>query len=439
MNPIDPGLRQTLDERGQGVRVVADLAERAIARDRSNRRRELAAAALGAGLVLAVALPVAWSAARPSGERPLPVGPSQSTTAPTGRPSAPTSTPPTPTAIPTLTADGAPAPVNVRFADGDPTGTTDVPYLADGVIHDGDREITLTGKLTSGSLSRLAGGRWLVAQGETGVYYVVDSSGSNLVRLDGGASTVAADGSLFVIESLGTLAAYDAAGTRLGQLAARTCDCTPEDLADSETPGYDAIGIVGSVVYANRGFTGSAVAWDVATGARRQVAGSLALVDAARGRALVASDPNATGARTCNELRDLASGRTLWRLCGPLLFLSFSADGDYLLATGHIDGLDESQLNPDGTPRYGSLVVVRTSDADIVLEGGTADPGGSGSAVSYRMGDDERITVQVGSTTGRRDLQQCTLQGECVVVAPGRGRDNVDIPEGEDPYFLSTN
>ncbi|WP_020141609.1 hypothetical protein [Terracoccus sp. 273MFTsu3.1] len=441
MNPDDPGLEQVLAERGEGVRVVADLAQRAIARDRSNRRRELGAAALAAGLVLAVAVPVAWSAVRPTGERPLPVGPSESTTAPTGRPSTPTGTPstaPTPTAIPTLSADGAPVPT-VRLATGEPTATTNVPYLADGVIHDGTQQIALTGKLTGGSLSRLAGGRWLVAQGETGVHYVVSRAGATVVRLDGETSTVNADGSVFVIESRGSLTAYDAAGKRLRRLASTTCDCTPDGVSDAESPGYDAVGIVGAVVYANRGYTGRAVAWDVAAGTRRDVSGSLALVDAARFTALVAPDPNVPHRETCHELRDLASGRTLWRLCGPLLFRSFSADGAYLLATGHIDGLDESQLNPDGTSRYGGLVVIRTSDASIVLEGGIDDPGGVGSPVSYRMGDDERITVQVGSTTGDRDLQRCTLDGACEVVDVGRPRWNPDIPEGDDPYFLSAN
>jgi hypothetical protein len=442
MNPIDPGLKQVLDERGEGVRVVADLAERAIARDRSNRRRELGGTALVAGLVLAVAVPVGWSAVRPTGDRPLPVGPSASTTAPTGRPSAPTgsaSSAPTPTSIPTLTADGAPAPVMVRFATGGPTGTTTVPYVADGVIYDGTRQVALTGKLTGGSLARLGGGGWLVAQGETGVYYVVDSTGANTVRLDGESSTVNADGSVFVIESRGSLTAYDAAGARIGRLDATTCDCTPDGVSDAESPGYDAVGIVGPVVYASRGFTGSSVAWDVATGTRRAVAGSPTLVDAARGTALVGVAPRPGSKQVCNELTDLTSGRTIWRLCGPLVFRAFSTDGAYLLATGSIDGLDDSQLGPDRTFRYGGLVVVRTSDGAVVMEDGSSSaPGGGASPVSYRMGGDGTVTVQVGATTGDRSLQRCTLDGECIVVAPGRARDT-DIPEGEDPYFLADN
>jgi hypothetical protein len=54
------------------------------------------------------------------------------------------------------------------------------------------------------------------------------------------------------------------------------------------------------------------------------------------------------------------------------------------------------------------------------------------------MGDDSKLVVEVGSSTGLRDLQRCTLEGTCEVVAPGSPR-TVDIPEGEDPYVLSDN
>ena len=451
MNDVDPNLKDVLDDHAAGVRVVASLAERAIERDRSNRRRQLGAGALAAGLILAVAIPVGWGALRATDVRPLPVGPSQSTSLPTGRPSssspqttsapitAPTTaaTAPTPTAIPTLTATGAPAPVTLKPATGDPTGLASVPYLADGVIHDGETQIRLTGKLVGGSLSRLADGHWLVAQGDTGVLYVVDSAGANLVRLDGGATKVAGDGSLFVVEQLGTLKAYNAAGSLVRTLRSTTCDCTPQGVSEADSPGYDPVGIVGSVVYANRGSTGQAVAWDVATGDRRPVDRSLALVDAARGTALVPVAQEAGSKETCRELQELESGRVLWRLCGPLVFRSFSTDGDYLLATGYSDGLDESQLNPDRTFRYGGLVVVRTSDAAIVLEGGT-DSSGKASPVTYRMGDDGSLTVQVAVTPAERNLQRCTLDGDCEVVATSRPRWS-DIPEGDDPYFLSTN
>lgn len=448
MSDMDQRLKRALDEHTEGVRVVADLADRAIARDRSNRRRELGVAALAAGLVLAVAVPVGWGALRPTGARPLPVGPSQSTTAPTGRPS-PMSTPtsgrpttvPTPTAIPTVTADGAPAPGTLRPATGDPTDTTTVPFYVDRTIHDGSTQIHLQSKGQSGTLARLAGGHWLLTGEQTMSTLLVDSTGagvgpgSPLV----GTATVADDGSLFVLQDRGTLRAYDSSGTLVDTLSATTCDCTPEGVSDAESPGYDAIGIIGSVVYANRGFTGKSVAWDVSSGSRRPVDGPLELVNAARGTALVPVAQEAGSDQTCKELRDLASGRTIWRLCGPLVFRSFSTNGDYLLATGEMDGLAESQLNPDRTFRYGGLVVVRTSDAAIVLEGSGDVTTGNGSPVTYRMGSDDRVTVQVRGATGKRSLQVCALDGRCAVVAPEHERDNPDIPEGDDPYFLADN
>ena len=58
--------------------------------------------------------------------------------------------------------------------------------------------------------------------------------------------------------------------------------------------------------------------------------------------------------------------------------------------------------------------------------------------MTYRMGDDGSLTVQVAVTPAERNLQRCTLDGDCDVVAPSRPRWS-DIPEGDDPYFLSTN
>ena len=444
MSDMDQRLKQALSEHTEGVRVVGDLADRAITRDRSNRRRELGGAALAAGLVLAIAVPVGWSAMRPTGERPLPVGPTQSTTAPTGRPS-PTSsratTAPTPTAMPTVTADGAPAAASPRPATGDPTDGTTVPYYVDRTIHDRSTQIHIQGKGQKGTLARLAGGHWLMTGEQTMSTLLVDSTGAGVgpgVPLVGTA-TVADDGSFFVLQDRGTLRAYDSSGTLVDTLSATTCDCTPEGVSDTESPGYDAIGIIGSVVYANRGFTGKSVAWDVSSRARRPVDGPLELVNAARGTAVVPVAQKAGSDQSCKELRDLTSGRTIWRLCGPLVFRSFSTNGDYLLATGEMDGLAESQLNPDRTFRYGGLVVVRTSDATIVLEGSGDVTTGAGSPVSYRMGSDDRVTVQIRGVTGKRSLQVCPLDGRCAVVAPEHERDNPDIPEGDDPYFLADN
>src|SRR5689334_13723818 len=113
MSHFDPELKDALDRQSEGVRVVADLAERAIARDRSNRRRELGATVLAAGLVLAVALPVAVASLNRGQGTTIPAGPTQSTTSRTTgspEPSQPpaTTAPATPTSIPTLRPTGAP-------------------------------------------------------------------------------------------------------------------------------------------------------------------------------------------------------------------------------------------------------------------------------------------------------------------------------------------
>jgi hypothetical protein len=437
---VDLGLTQALDARGEGVHVVGDLAARAIRRDTQLRRRRTAAVGVAAALVLAVGVPVGWAALAPTPDRTVPVAPSttRATDAPT--PSAPVtpSKPTAPTPAPTLTADGSPAPATLRPATGDPTATTEIPYLVDGVIHDGTKQEPVGSSASGGFIARLAGGRWLV-QSTTGAYQVRQPLDLPTIRLGTGTVTVSTDGTLFVIENLGTLRAYDASGTLIRTLRAPSCDCTPTGLSNADSPGFQSVGIIGSVVYANRGYRLDGVAWDVTTGARRAVGHRLALVDAASGTALTAPDPNTPSSRTCHDLLDLTSDRTLWHLCGPLLFRSFSADGRYLLATGEIDGLGDSELNPDRTFRYGGLVVVRTSDAAVVLEGRGDATTGAGSPVSYRMGSDDTVTVQVGGTAGTRSLQRCTLDGACEVVAPQRPRDQVDIPEGDDPYHLSTN
>jgi hypothetical protein len=182
------------------------------------------------------------------------------------------------------------------------------------------------------------------------------------------------------------------------------------------------------------------VAWDVRTNQTRRLPFRLQVVDASQETAVVSVEQQGSSASQCHELRDLLTGATRWRLCGPLVFRSFSTNGAYLLATGYIDGLDTSQLNPDRSFRYGGLVVVRATDGAVVLEAGGDAAGSAGAPVSYRMGEDETITVQVGEATGERNLQRCTLSsGDCVVVAPSRPREIADIPEGEDPYTLSSN
>ncbi|MEW1952163.1 hypothetical protein [Terrabacter sp. NPDC080008] len=447
MSDVDPNLKDVLGDRAARVRVVSNLAERAIERDRSNRRRELGVGALAAGLVLAVAVPVGWAAIGSEGGRALPAGPTVSTSVPTPvrtgvAPTDPNSTNPTattrptPTSIPTLTPDGS-APVRpFRPATGGVTGTTAVPYVVDGVIHDGPRTVKVPAKFQTGQLARVAGGRWLVTGTVTLVSYLLDASGTSMKRLDG-TPKVSSDGTVIVVgDDRGGLAAYDAEGRQIATLGAKACQCAGTGAQYS--PGLVPVGIVGSTVYAQRGSLGSSLSWDVGTGKTQRIAGHITAVDAAQRTAVIAPDPNTAPKDYCNELRDLDTGLTRWRLCAPILIRSFSSDGSYLLGTGTIDGIDPSQLSADGKRfRYGTLVVVRTSDAALVLQGGT-DPSGKGSPSTYRLGGDSALTAQVAVTPSQRNLQRCTLDGVCEVVAPARPR-NTDIPDADEPYVLSSN
>jgi hypothetical protein len=351
---------------------------------------------------------------------------------PTGAPS----TAPTPTSIPTLTADGAPAPVTARFATGPVTTTPSTPYVLGGVIHDGTKTLRVQPTGRWGALSRLEGGRWLLTDADSLATTVVDDQGALVFEITG-TTRISRYGSLIASSDFkGNLHAYAPGGDELGSLASATCACS----GDGGTGlGYELVGVVGHTVYANRGNAAGSVAWDVKTNQTRRLPFRLDVVDAAQETAIVSVGQEGSSASPCHELRDLLTGAKRWRLCGPLVFRSFSSNGAYLLASGYIDGLDKSQLNPDGTFRYGGLVVVRTTDGAVVLEAGGDAAGSGGAPVSYRMGDDETITVQVGAASGERSLQRCALtSGDCVVVAPSRGRD-ADIPEGEDPYILSSN
>jgi hypothetical protein len=143
----------------------------------------------------------------------------------------------------------------------------------------------------------------------------------------------------------------------------------------------------------------------------------------------VGGEVAADGSKSCTMLLDLASGREVWRLCGPLQVLGFSDDGRYVLANGHVDGYREWL--------FGSLVVVRASDGAIVLQAG-GPAVGADEVVGARMGADEQLTVQVWNGT-RRDLQRCGLDGHCEVVGAARPLPNPDVPDALGPYVISDN
>ncbi|MDC5696143.1 hypothetical protein OO014_02655 [Intrasporangium calvum] len=449
MNTTDPRLKDLFDEHSGRVHVVGDLAERAIARDRANRRREVTTAVAVGALALAVAVPIGWNSLRPVTHQ-VPAGTS---TAPTPAPSTQTgatatnptpstssgsaSDSATPTAIPTIIASGDPAPVQLTPATGSVTGQTNAGYVVDGVFHEGDRTIPLPDELRrSGHVLRVGDGLLAFKPADGRSYVLVDSSGAIVKEIPAGGVRVAPDRQHFLISTLGgDLAYYDATGTKLGQLDASTCECT----TDGAGGGYIPAGLVGTTAYGVAMDGRTTVAWDVTTDQLERIKGSVSLVGPA-GTGLV-TWPGRTPQKLedwCQELRDLGTGATLWRLCGPILLTSFSEDGTHLVGTGVIDGLPDALLD-DGKFRYPSLVVLDASTGEIVAEGGSRDPAVGGSFVTAHLGEGGVLTAQVNGTDGLRSLQVCSLDGSCAVAGEAKPLWTADIPEGNDPYVLTTN
>ncbi|MFM6850400.1 MAG: hypothetical protein ACKOVB_15015 [Terrabacter sp.] len=433
MSHFDPELKDALDRQSEGVRVVADLAERAIARDRSNRRREVGAAVLGAGLVLAVALPVAVASLHRDQGTTIPAGPTQPTTTRTTGSSVPSRTsattvptrptrPTTPTSIPTLRPKGAPGAGTLRLAGGPVTGTTDAGYVVDGTYHRGATTIRLPLDLrTTSWVGRLGDG--LLVSGPDG-YTVVDAAGRKgaVIATSQQSPRISDDGThVLANDPDGTLVYADGAGTRIATLPPRS----------KSEAGYYPAGLVGTTAYASRPGTGNSIAWDVETGAVRPIRGELVDVSAVAGRGLssVGGDVAGDGSKSCTMLLDLTSGDEVWRLCGPLQMLGFSDDGQYVLANGHVDGYRDWL--------FGSLVVIRGADGAIVLQAG-GPAAGADEIVDARMGADQQLTVQV-SNGDRRTLQLCGLDGGCEVVGAARPLPNPAAPDEPGPYIVSDN
>ena len=443
MSDIDPELKAVLAERGEGVRVVAGLAERAIARDRSNRHRELGVAALGAGLVLAVAVPLTWSAVTPTGSRPLPVGPSQSTTAPTTLPSPSPSTPPatsgrtpatptSPTAIPTLRSTGAPSAAELQPATGPVTGTTDIGYVADGVFHEGKRKIRLPAAFrVVNTVSALGDGLLVDAANRVVVLNADGQVVRDLPALQG-PIVVAPDRShALVTDRGGSLLYLDSSGNQVARLAA----------AKGGAAGWQVAGLAGSTAYAVNSDQTSSVAWDLPSGRTTTIRGAIGPIDTAGRRAIVTASLSAGAPGFgCQRLVDLPSNRTVWNLCGPLWFTSFSPDGTHLLGRGFSDGQPPELFNgPTGKPLYQQFVVAQADNGRVVLQGGGDGSQATGSVTSARFGTDGSITAQVTAADQQRGLQRCSLEGQCEVVGAAGPSWQPDIPEAAGPYLLAEN
>lgn len=443
MNDIDPRLKATLDERGQGVRVVSDLAERAIARNRSNRRRELGVAALGAGLVLAVAVPLTWSVVGTTRSSPLPIGPTQPTTSATALPTPPPSTPvrrplatskaTRPTAIPTLRSTGSPRAADLKPATGPATGTTDVGYVVDGVYREGSRTIMLPTPFRRPDRVAALGQSLLITAGARAAVVGPDGQAvRDLPSLRGPVSIAADRSHALVTDEAGNLLYLDRSGKEVNRLSA----------AQAGASGWQTVGLVSETAYALFSDQTRSVAWNVRSGGTTTFMGAIGPIDDANARAIVSPSGSSPGdpGYGCQRLVDLPSRRAVWNLCGPLSFTSFSPDGSHLLGYGVTDGpLGKAFAGADGKPNYQQFVVARVDDGQVVLQGGGDGSQATGSVLSGRFAADGWITALVTAANQQRALQRCDLEGQCEVVGEAGTSWVPDIPESAGPYLLSEN
>lgn len=435
MSSPDPRLKAVFDERGQGVHVTGDLAERAIARDRVNRRRQLTTAVAAGALAVAVAVPIGWNllGSNRTSQIPATQSPTVVFTVPVPSPS-PTTSSPKPQTTPTITAKGADGSVIADPTTGRVTGSSPVAYVVDGKLRDGSRTVRLPDVGTATFVARLADGGILVG-GQVDfqpVLFVFDAGGRELKRLAAVSTAIVSDDGTHFLASdeAGDLGYYDATGKRLNRLSAASCDCA----VDGAPGGYEAVGLIGTTAYAaERNNRFASVKWDVTGTTTTGLDAKIAAVNAARQLALVTPPGLKKSEQQCQELWDLQELRPLWRLCHPLRITAFSRDGSYLLALGHVDGVGHEWLKPDGTFRYQPVVVIRTDDAAVVLQ--------VASGQSFAMdGTSGKLTVQHSAGQGRWALSTCTLEGSCEVVAPAVASNPGPYdPADHPPYVLSEN
>lgn len=223
----------------------------------------------------------------------------------------------------------------------------------------------------------------------------------------------------------GTLVYSDFTGTRIATRAPSTTGGGP----------YRPAGLVGPTAYAAAlGTTNTWIAWDVERDTVTTFTGGELTYVSPDGRLglvyVVARDVKADGSNNCYALVDLATGQPRWRFCGPIRFTGFSADGAYLLGTGHVDG-----FNPW---LFESLVVVDAETGRVVLQGGGLTADAVNQVVGATMTIDQTLTVQVWNGT-QRSLQRCRLDGSCEVVGAAKPLPNPGVPEAPGPYLLSAN
>lgn len=435
MNSPDHRLKNLFDERGQGVNVTGDLAERAIARDLANRRRQLTTAVAAGALAVAVAVPIGWNLIGSNRASQVPANPSPTvvSTGPVPTPSLTTGSP-KPQTTPTIMARGADGSVIVDPTGGPVTGPSPIAYLVDGEFRDGSRTVRLPDVGTATFVAHVGDGGILVG-GQVdfqSVLFVFDADGTEITRLPTvSRAVVSDDGSHFLASNqAGDLGYYDATGKQLNRLSAESCDCA----VDGSPGGYEAVGLIGTTAYAaERNNQFASVKWDVTGTTTTDIDARIAAVNAARQIALVTPSGLKQSEQQCQELWDLRTLRPMWRLCHPLRITTFSGDGSYLLAHGQVDGLGHEWVKPDGTFFYEPVVLIRTDDAEVVLQ--------VASGQSFAMdGTSGKVTVQHSVGQGKSALSTCTLEGSCEVVAPAVSPNPGPYdPADHPPYVLSDN
>jgi hypothetical protein len=393
MTEIDPRLRTELGHRAGQIDVTGDFATRAIEIETRAQKRRVATAAIGSALALAVTAPLVYSAMTPEATQPVPA---TSSTAPVPTTSAPAPTQ-NPTAIPTFDTGAEPLATALPKL-GPATGTPDVPYAVDGLLHDGDREIPLPLKTNIWSLARLDHGGVLGhGDTETGTrWFLLDSRGKELASLAAYQSVVAnEDGSrLLVATTDGSLRVLDSRGGALQQMKS----------------AYTPLAMLGDLAFVQSTDGSDSMVWNTVTGETRTIKGTVRDVNVQRNIALVLEPqvvPNSS--EVCYSIVDVDTLNTASRACGPIAPVAFSPKGTYVLGTGTFDG---------GGPM--SLAVVRVDDGRVALE--VDDSVGSWSA---RMNEAETGVTFSASESGpatptNNALVRCDLSGACTVVGDAR-------------------
>jgi hypothetical protein len=400
-------LRATLYEDAERIDTPGNFAAAAITIEGRAHRRRVAAAALGGALALAVSAPLVYSAMTPETSKPVPA---TSTTAPVPTTSAPAPTQKptmsaTPTAIPTFDTGAKPLAIALPKL-GPATGTPDVPYAVDGVLHDGAREVPLPAKTGIWELATLDhGGALVLGNGETGTgLSLVDATGKALGSLapyqtvrasDDGSRLLAAgnDGVLKVLDSKGAV------------------------VAEKRTP-HVPVALVGDLAFAQGAEGPDSIVWNTVTGETRPIKGIVRDASATQALVLVLeSQATPDPSRTCYSLLDLHTLAKRSQACGPIAPIAFSPRGTYLIGTGTFDGAGPI-----------TLAVVRADDGRVALR---VDE--SVGAWTYRMNEAETALTfsasPVESTTNNA-LVRCDLTGACTVVGDSRNMPIVNgLPE----------